>query len=88
MSLEHVIRYIPGGRSDVILLHHNHLQRGNIDLQPKRYEMLRGKSAARSEAIINYVSESDTCRQSYLLDYFGQSGSAPCGHCDVCRAMR
>jgi ATP-dependent DNA helicase RecQ len=86
MSLEHVIRYIPGDKSDVITLHHNHLQRGNVDLQPDRYEMLREKAAARSEAIVGYVSETDRCRQSYLLDYFGQSDSAPCGHCDICRA--
>lgn len=86
MSLEHVIRYIPGDKSDVITLHHNHLQRGNVDLQPARYEMLREKATARSEAIVGYVSETDRCRQSYLLDYFGQSDSAPCGHCDICRA--
>ena len=86
LSLEHVIRYVPGEKSDVILLHHNHLQRGNVDLQPRRYEMLREKSAARTEAIIGYVSEEDTCRQAFLLDYFGQPGSAPCGRCDICRA--
>ena len=86
LSLEHVIRYVPGEKSDVILLHHNHLQRGNVDLQPKRYEMLREKSAARTEAIIGYVSEEDTCRQAFLLDYFGQPGSAPCGRCDICRS--
>ncbi len=86
LSQEHVIRYVPGEKSDVITLHHNHLQRGNVDLQPKRYEMLREKSTARSEAIIGYVSETDRCRQAYLLDYFGQPDSAPCGRCDVCRS--
>ena len=86
LSLEHVIRYVPGEKSDVITLHHNHLQRGNVDLQPKRYEMLREKSMARSEAIIGYVSETDCCRQSYLLEYFGQADSPACGRCDVCRS--
>ena len=71
LSLEHVIRYIPGERSDVITLHHNHLQRGNIDLQPDRYEMLKAKSAARTEAIINYVMEEDGNRLAFLLSYFG-----------------
>ena len=85
MSLEHVIRYIPGDKSDVITLHHNHLERGNVDLQPARYQMLREKATARSEAIVGYVSETDRCRQAYLLDYFGQPDSVPCGHCDICR---
>ena len=88
LSLEHVIRYVPGEKSDVTTLHHNHLQRGNVDLQPQRHAMLLEKSTSRSEAIIDYVSQADTCRQSYLLDYFGQPGSAPCGHCDICRVKR
>ena len=86
LSLEHVIRYIPGEKSDVITLYHNHLQRGNLDLKPLRYEMLKAQSAERTEAIINYVSEDNLCRQAFLLDYFGQSDSKPCGRCDICRS--
>ncbi len=26
------------------------------------------------------------CRQKWILDYFGETGSVPCGHCDSCRA--
>ncbi len=26
------------------------------------------------------------CRQKWILDYFGETGSEPCGHCDACRA--
>ncbi len=26
------------------------------------------------------------CRQKWILDYFGETGSEPCGHCDSCRA--
>ncbi len=26
------------------------------------------------------------CRQKWILDYFGETGSEPCGHCDTCRA--
>ena len=88
LSLEHVIRYIPGEKSDIITLHHNHLQRGNVDLQPKRYKMLRERNTARTEAIIGYVSETDRCRQAYLLEYFGQKESEACGHCDICRAEK
>ncbi len=72
LSQEHVIRYVPGEKSDVITLHHNHLQRGNVDLQPARYAMLKEKSAARTEAIIGYVNEPDESRLKYLLSYFGE----------------
>ena len=88
LSLEHVIRYIPGGRSDLITLHHNHLERGNLNLLPRRYEALKARATERLEAMAGYVTENNVCRQAYLLDYFGQKDSAPCGRCDVCRSAR
>lgn len=30
------------------------------------------------------LCESATCRRQILLDYFGQTDSAPCGNCDTC----
>ena len=88
LSLEHVIRYIPSDNSDVITLYHNHLERGNLDLQPQKYESLKARSAARTAAIIDYASLAEGCRQAYLLDYFGQKDSAPCGRCDLCRSRK
>jgi len=88
LSLEHVIRYIPGDRSDVILLHHDRLAPGNVDLKPAEYERLKEMSAARTEAMAGYVSGQDECRSRYLLRYFGQTDSQDCGGCDVCRSRR
>ncbi|MGN9782484.1 DNA helicase RecQ [Nonomuraea sp. ZG12] len=31
------------------------------------------------------LCETVTCRRVMLLDYFGQSGSQPCGNCDTCQ---
>jgi ATP-dependent DNA helicase RecQ len=52
LSLEHVILYIPGDRSDVVFLHHNRLMPGNLDLKPNDYERLKQMSAERTEAMI------------------------------------
>ena len=38
--------------------------------------------------MIDYISEEDICRSSYLLEYFGQTESNDCGTCDVCRSAR
>ena len=35
--------------------------------------------------MLAYASEEDECRSVFLLRYFGQEHSAPCGHCDVCK---
>ena len=86
LSLEHVIKYIPSDRSDVITLHHGRLMPGNLDLQMPKYEFLKRNAEERAEAMAEYVSEDDECRSRWLLRYFGQEDSRDCGTCDVCRA--
>ena len=87
-SLEHVIKYIPGDRCDVVFLHHNRLMPGNVDLQKSKYDFLLENARRRADAMVEYASEADLCRSRWLLRYFGQEESADCGSCDVCRAAR
>ena len=86
LSLEHVIRYIPADHSSVIYLHHDRLRPGNVALSPDKYNMLRDAYHERLEAMLEYASETDECRAQFLMRYFGQEESAPCGTCDVCRS--
>ena len=88
LSLEHVIRYIPNDHATVLFLHHERLRPKNLNLDPERYESLKESTSGRMQKMIDYISEEDTCRSSYLLDDFGQSDSLPCGTCDVCRSGR
>ena len=88
LSLEHVIRYVPCDHATVIFLHHDRLRPKNVNLDPKRYAMLKSSFGERMQKMIDYVSQEETCRSSYLLEYFGQSESADCGTCDVCRAAK
>ena len=32
------------------------------------------------------MEEADECRSQFLLRYFGQEESKPCGKCDLCRS--
>lgn len=88
LSLAHVISYVPTDHSDVVVLHHDRLRPGNVNLMPSRYAMLRESFHARAEAMLEYVSETSECRSRYLLRYFGQTEAADCGTCDECRARR
>lgn len=88
LSLAHVISYVPTDHSDVVVLHHDRLRPGNVNLMPSRYAMLRESFHARAEAMLEYVSETSECRSRYLLRYFGQTEAADCDTCDVCRARR
>ena len=85
LSIEHVIKYIPCDRANVLFLKTEHLAQGNVKLSPLRYKMLQETYHKRMETMIEYVTEEDVCRSRFLLAYFGQSESADCGKCDVCR---
>lgn len=88
LSLEHVIRYIPCDRATVLFLHHDRLRPKNLNLDVEKYESLKDASYQRMQKMLDYVQEDDICRSRYLLEYFGQTESADCLTCDVCRARR
>ena len=87
LSVNHVVRYIPADHATVLFLQHNRLRPGNVQLSPQRYQMLRSTFWERVKAMVEDV-EGEGCRSQYLLRYFGQEESAPCGQCDVCRAAK
>ena len=85
LSVNHVVNYIPADRATVIFIGHDRLRPGNVKLSPERYRLLRSTCHERIETMTDYVQTRE-CRSRFLLRYFGQDGSEPCGNCDVCRA--
>lgn len=85
LSLQHIISYVPADHSDVIFLHHDRLRPGNLNLMPERYNRLKDSYHDRVSAMLEYVSEESECRSRFLLLYFGQTETADCGTCDICR---
>ncbi len=60
----------------------------NFEMLPIDREGLEEKARRdhlKIEAITRYAY-AQGCRQKWILDYFGESGSEPCGHCDSCCA--
>lgn len=45
------------------------------------------RDMARLNAVITFCY-STSCRQGWVLDYFGEKHAPRCGHCDVCRSQR
>lgn len=86
LSLEHVIRYVPADHATVIFLHHDRLRQKNLNLDPERYALLKASCSERIAKMTGYIQQEDTCRSTYLLEYFGQEGSEDCRTCDVCRS--
>ena len=50
--------------------------------------MLQDNYHRRSQAMLEYASQTAECRSRFLLRYFGQSESRDCGTCDVCRSRK
>ena len=86
LSVNHVIRYIPADHATVLYIQHDRLRPGNVQLSPQRYQLLRSTYGERVQTMMDYVQEEDECRSQFLLRYFGQEQSQPCGHCDLCRS--
>ena len=86
LSVNHVVRYIPADHATVLLIQHDRLRPGNVQLSPDRYKMLRSTYRERVQTMLDYVEEEDECRSQFLLRYFGQEESKPCGKCDLCRS--
>ena len=88
LSVQHLIKYVPASHDSVVFLHHGRLMPGNLDLQMGKYNFLKDNFIRRTQAMVEYASETDECRSRFLLEYFGQDESADCGQCDVCRSIR
>lgn len=52
-----------------------------------RLEEKARRDHLKIEAITRYAYSSG-CRQKWILDYFGELDSPPCGHCDACSATQ
>ena len=86
LSINHVVRYIPADHATVVYLQHPRLHPGDVQLTPKRYQLLKAAAEKRMQTMTDFVEETEECRSKYLLRYFGQEKTDDCGKCDICRA--
>ena len=56
-----------------------------LDIDRERLEEKARRDHLKIEAMTRFAY-SVGCRQQWILDYFGETHSSPCGHCDVCAA--
>ncbi|MBC8753997.1 RecQ family ATP-dependent DNA helicase [Kordia sp. YSTF-M3] len=42
----------------------------------------------RVQSVIKYIENTETCKNTQLLSYFGETAKTPCGICSVCKAKK
>lgn len=84
----HVIHYIPRKTTPYIILTTSRELPKHVVMPREVYENQRQRLVDRIEAMKRLVFSDSSCRMNTMLEYFGEKPAAPCGSCDVCRAVK
>ena len=84
LSRMRVIDYIPKKRTPLLLFNEERLDEGNLRISKEHYGDLKKRYEQRTNAMLHYAAHAAQCRSRQLLAYFGETGAAVCGRCDVC----
>lgn len=84
LSKWHVIRYIPGKRSNYIRYTRQRLPKNQVRIPKDIYTARYNMALKHAEAMEDYMQNRDRCRSIVLIEYFGSKSSIPCGYCDYC----
>ena len=87
LSSRQIIYYIPRKEVPVITFLEERLDEKNLLISPERYNFRKERYEKRIKEILRYASAKQLCRNQFLLSYFGQLDTPPCGRCDVCRSQ-
>ena len=79
-----IVSYIPGNDRPYIVYHQPRVPESYLHIGREAYADRKLSYAAKVEKMIGYIQEDEKCRQLYLMDYFGQKETIPCGVCDYC----
>jgi ATP-dependent DNA helicase RecQ len=85
LASHHIISYIPGKKTPLIIFTEERLDRKALIISPGNYIDVREKYQLRMKKMLDYVENDTRCRVSVLLNYFGEE-SDRCGLCDTCRS--
>lgn len=79
-----IIRYLPAKRSPTITYLRQRVVSERLRITENVYENLREKLRERINKMIEYISETEVCRERMLMEYFGEKVNNDCGRCDIC----
>ena len=79
-----IIRYIPRKKNPVIVFTEERLDVKSLHISKAHYADRKKEYILRLQALMEYATGMNRCRNLFLLAYFGEKGGSRCGRCDVC----
>lgn len=83
-----LIQYNRPGDGPQMFFHHYRVDSRHLHINRQRILQLRCQHEQRTQAMIGFLQNTETCRERMLLEYFGEQPTTDCGHCDVCRSKQ
>lgn len=84
LAKKRIISYIPGNDRPYIVYHQPRVPASYLHIGRDAYEDRKVSYATKIKSMVGYIESDDTCRQLYLMNYFGQKEKKTCGICDIC----
>lgn len=88
LQRQHAIHYVPRKTTPYILMTSSRQLPKHLTFPPAIYEQMQQRMKHRVDAMRRFVFDDNKCRVNTMLEYFGETPTAECGTCDVCRDRR
>lgn len=84
LAKRRIVSYIPGNDRPYIVYHQPRVPASYLHIGKEAYEDRKASYAKKIERMAGYIETENSCRQLYLMEYFGQKEKQVCGVCDYC----
>jgi ATP-dependent DNA helicase RecQ len=85
LSVKNIVQYSKRSAKPHILFLQNRVPENYLYFKDEIYNKRKKVAQKRLDSVLHFVENTQTCRSQLLLAYFGETKSAPCSNCDVCR---
>lgn len=82
------IEYIQGTHKPQIQFLENRFPEDYLYLYPDIYKRRKSVAQKKLTAVLDFINDTNKCHSCFLLAYFGEKKSQPCGKCDICLRQR
>jgi len=81
-----ILEYYTPSDGPQLFFHHYRVDSRHLIIDMQRIQRLRKLHEERTNAMIDFLQNTQQCRSKILLPYFGEKRESDCGHCDVCKS--